>query len=171
MSGLLVVDDDRTIVRIFQRCFEASNIAVYSAASGAEALQVVREMQPDVVVLDMVLPDQSGLSTYDEIRKISPDIPIIFITAAGSSESTIESIQRGAMDFLSKPLDMARIREVVRQALVIGELTRAEAALGDSRQLGGDPSIEKGSSERPDRALSADAGGLQSDWTRRGPKR
>ncbi len=147
MSGLLVVDDDRTIVRIFQRCFEESNIAVYAAASGAEALQVVREMQPDVVVLDMVLPDQSGLLTYDEIRGIAPDVPIIFITAAGSSELTIESIQRGAMDFLRKPLDMARIREVVRQALVIGDLTRAEAAMGDSRHPVEASSIGKGPSD------------------------
>jgi DNA-binding NtrC family response regulator len=147
MSGLLVVDDDRTIVRIFQRCFEASNIAVYAAASGAEALKVAREMQPDVVVLDMVLPDQSGLSTYDEIRQVCPGLPIIFITAAGSSDATIESIQRGAMDYLRKPLDMARIREVVRQALVIGDLTRAQAATGDSGHSAATASIGKGPSD------------------------
>ena len=147
MSGLLVVDDDRTIVRIFQRCFEESNIAVYAAASGAEALKVARETQLDVVVLDMVLPDQSGLSTYDEIRRICPDLPIIFITAAGSSDATIESIQRGAMDFLRKPLDMARIREVVRQALVIGDLTRAQAAIGDSGDLAATSSTGKSASD------------------------
>jgi two-component system nitrogen regulation response regulator GlnG len=127
MAGLLVVDDDRSIVRIFQRCFEGSRITMRSAASGAEALAVVKEAEPDVIVLDMVLPDQSGLSVFDEIRQLLPAVPIIFITAAGSSDTTIESIQRGAMDYLRKPLDMTKIREVVNQALAIGDLSRMAA--------------------------------------------
>ncbi len=128
MPGLLIVDDDRSIVRIFQRCFEGSSIAVSAAMSGAEAVSLTRQLQPDVIVLDVVLPDQSGLSTYDEIRRLSSTTPIIFITAAGTSDTTIESIQRGAMDYLRKPLDMAKIREVIDRALAIGNMARATAA-------------------------------------------
>ena len=64
----------------------------------------------------------------DEIRRWHPNVPVVFITAAGDSDTTIESMQRGAMDYLRKPLDMARIREVVSQALTIGDMTREQEA-------------------------------------------
>ena len=92
MPSLLIVDDDRSITRIFQRCFEHSDIAVHSAASGAEAVTATAKLLPDVVVLDIVLPDQSGLTAYEEIRRQNPAIPIIFITAEGSSDTAIESM-------------------------------------------------------------------------------
>jgi two-component system nitrogen regulation response regulator GlnG len=135
MADLLVVDDDRTIVRIFQRCFDGSEISVHSAASGSEALKVVRETKPNVVVLDIMLPDQSGLAIYDEIRELLPTVPIIFITAAGTSDTTIESIQRGAMDYLRKPLDMAKIRDVVTRAIAIGEMSGAVTGDAESENL------------------------------------
>ncbi len=131
MSTLLIVDDDRSIIRVFQRCFENSDIAVVSATSGAEAVKATAELRPDVVVLDIVLPDQSGLSAYEQIRRQNPAIPIVFITASGSSDTAIESMRLGAMDYLSKPLDMARIREVVGQALAISNLIRATVAGND----------------------------------------
>jgi len=132
MPALLIVDDDRSIIRIFQRCFEHSDITVLSATSGAEAVKATIELQPDVVVLDILLPDKSGLSAYEEIRRVNPTIPIIFITASGSSDTAIESMRLGAMDYLGKPLDMAKIREVVGQALAISSLIRVTVAENDS---------------------------------------
>ena len=64
MPSLLIVDDDRSIIRIFQRCFEHSDVEVHPAASGAEAVKVAAALQPDVVVLDIVLPDGSGLTAF-----------------------------------------------------------------------------------------------------------
>jgi DNA-binding NtrC family response regulator len=125
MPTLLVVDDDRSILRIFQRCFENSDVVVVSAATGTEAVKAAAELHPEVVVLDIMLPDQSGLATFEEIRQQDPAIPIVFITASGSSDTAIESMRLGAMDYLSKPLDMAKIREVVGQALAISNLMRA----------------------------------------------
>ncbi|MGA2256133.1 MAG: sigma-54 dependent transcriptional regulator [Thermoguttaceae bacterium] len=128
MPSLLIVDDDRSITRIFQRCFEHTDITVVSAASGAEAVKATAELKPDVVVLDIFLPDQSGLSAYEEIRRLNPMIPIVFITASGTSDTAIESMRLGAMDYLSKPLDMAKIRDVVSQALAISKLMRVTVA-------------------------------------------
>ena len=93
MPALLIVDDDRSITRIFQRCFENSHITVLSAASGAEAVITATEQHPDVVVFDIFLPDQNGLSAYEEIRRRNPLIPIIFITASGTSDTAIESMR------------------------------------------------------------------------------
>jgi len=132
MPSLLIVDDDRSIIRIFQRCFEDSNTTVFSAASGTEAVKTTAELRPDVVVLDIYLPDQSGLSAYEEIRRQNPAIPIVFITASGTSDTAIESMRLGAMDYLSKPLDMAKIREVIGQALAISSLMRQTLAQDES---------------------------------------
>jgi len=136
MPSLLIVDDDRSITRIFQRCFENSDITVFSAASGAEAVKITADLKPDVVVLDVFLPDQSGLSAYEEIRRQSAVTPIVFITASGTSDTAIESMRLGAMDYLSKPLDMARIREVIGQALAISKLMRVPVANGETSAAG-----------------------------------
>ena len=132
MPSLLIVDDDRSIIRIFQRCFEHSEVAVHSAASGAEAVAATAKLLPDVVVLDIVLPDQSGLTAYEEIRRQNPAIPIIFITAAGSSDTAIESMRFGAMDYLSKPLDLVKVREVIGQAIGISHQIRASESSDES---------------------------------------
>lgn len=132
MPALLIVDDDRSIIRIFQRCFENTDVTVATAASGAEAVRATSELRPDVVVLDIMLPDQSGLSAYEEIRRQNPEIPIVFITASGTSDTAIESMRLGAMDYLSKPLDMAKIRQVVRIAMSISKLIRGSAVKGGS---------------------------------------
>jgi DNA-binding NtrC family response regulator len=128
MPTLLVVDDDRSIIRIFQRCFEQSNVTVLSAMSGAEAVKAANELHIDAVVLDIVLPDQSGLEAYEAIRRRNAAIPIVFITASGSSDAAIESMRLGAMDYLSKPLDLAKIRDVVGRALAISNLIQQETS-------------------------------------------
>ena len=132
MPSLLIVDDDRSVIRIFQRCFENSDITVLSAISGTEAVRVVNELHPDVVVLDIFLPDQSGLSACEEIHRLNSAIPIIVVTASQTSETAIESMRLGAMDYLNKPLDMAKIREVVGHAVGISKSIQVTAATSES---------------------------------------
>jgi two-component system nitrogen regulation response regulator GlnG len=141
MPSLLVVDDDRSIRRIVQRCFQDSDVKIHSAASREEAAKATAALQPDVVVLD-TLPDGSGLSALEEIRRLNPTVPVIFITTSGTSEMAIESMRLGAMDYLGKPLDMEKIREVIGQAIGISRSIRetggsdesalAEAALAEA---------------------------------------
>jgi two-component system nitrogen regulation response regulator GlnG len=132
MPSLLVVDDDRSIIRIFQRCFEGTPIQVLSAGSAAEAFSIVAQSQPDVVVLDIVLPDQSGMSAFEEIHRLAPATPIVCVTGLGTSDTAIESMRLGAMDYLSKPLDMAQIREVVAKAIAISQQLHHPGTLGGS---------------------------------------
>ena len=145
MSSLLIVDDDRSVIRIFQRCFENSDIAVLSATSAAEAVRVANESHPDVVVLDIFLPDQSGLSTCEEIRRLNPAIPIVIVTASQTSETAIESMRLGAMDYLIKPLDMARIRAVVGHAVGISKLIQLTEANGEAGNAATTPSPQRSS--------------------------
>ncbi len=132
MPSLLVVDDDRSIIRIFQRCFENSEIQVLSAGSAAEAFRIVAQTHPDVVVLDIILPDQSGMSAFEEIHRLAPATPIVCVTGLGTSDTAIESMRLGAMDYLSKPLDMAQIREVVSKAIDISQQLRRPGSLAGS---------------------------------------
>jgi two-component system nitrogen regulation response regulator GlnG len=156
MPSLLVVDDDRSIRRIVQRCFEDSDVRVHSAPSGSEAAKATAALQPDVVVLDS-LPDGSGLSALEEIRRLSPTVPIVFITTSGTSEMAIESMRLGAMDYLGKPLDMEKIRDVIGQAIGISrsiretgggdelglvEAARAEATSADAL-IGNSPAMQE----------------------------
>ena len=164
MPSLLIVDDDRGIIRIFQRCFEHSDITVLSATSGAEAVRVTSELHPDVVVLDILLPDESGLAACEEIRRLNPTIPIVFITASRTCDTAIESMRLGAMDYLSKPLDMAKIREVIGHAVGISKLIQETAANGEAASADTASSPATSSAETMIGQLPGHARGLQGDW-------
>jgi DNA-binding NtrC family response regulator len=131
MASILVVDDDRSVIQVFHRCFDNDSVAVWAAASAAEALEAIRRSPPDVVVLDVVLPDRSGLSTFEEIHSLDAELPVIFVTAAGTSHTVIEAMKLGALDYLLKPLDIAQVREVVAQAMKIRQLTTSPAKAAD----------------------------------------
>jgi len=119
MPTLLVVDDDPSVAHVFRHVFRDANVHLLTAASGAEGLEMVVRHQPDVVILDILLPDESGLATFARIHKHDGRVPVIFVTAGGTSETAIEAIKLGAFDYLLKPLDFPRIRELVAQAFEI----------------------------------------------------
>ncbi len=97
MPSLLVVDDDRSVIRIFRRGFQDTDVEVLAAGSAAEGREVLARSHPDVVVLDIFLPDRSGLETFAQIHDQDPTIPVIFITASGTSNTAIEAMILGAL--------------------------------------------------------------------------
>ena len=100
-----------------RRTFAAPAHQVDVVRSGAEGLQCVRTEPPDVILLDLRLPDQSGMEVYQAIRRIDARIPVIFITMAKTADTAIEAMQQGAFDYLFKPLDLGQLRRVVGEAL------------------------------------------------------
>ena len=117
MPTLLVIDDNRTVSHMVTRAFENDGVDVLSAQTAAEGVQLVRDAKPDTVLLDIVLPNISGLEVFHEIHKIDPKLPVIFITAGGTSETAIEAMKLGAYDYLLKPLNLPKLKELVRSAL------------------------------------------------------
>src|SRR5205814_8825740 len=85
--------------------------------SGPAGLDRIRASAPDVVLLDMRLPDQSGLEVFRAIRGIDARIPVIFVTLAKTADTAIEAMQQGAFDYLFKPLDLKELKRVLREAL------------------------------------------------------
>ena len=117
MLTVLIVDDDRSVPHLFERIFAGTQTRVCTARTAAEGVQLLAECRPDVVVLDIMLPDQSGLDTYQQIHRHDPKLPVIFITAGGSSETAIEAMKLGAYDYLVKPLNVIEVRDLVNRAL------------------------------------------------------
>jgi two-component system nitrogen regulation response regulator GlnG len=122
MPTLLVVDDDRAVLGLVEQAFSNYSISVLTAGTVAEGLELV-ESKPDVVLLDIALPDASGLDAARRIIGVYPTVPIIFITIDGSSDTAIEAMKLGAYDYQLKPLDVEKLRQLVERALKIRQLT------------------------------------------------
>jgi two-component system nitrogen regulation response regulator GlnG len=116
MTVVLVIDDDRTVLRMVSRWFEDGDTQVITAATAQEGLDRVREDKPDVLLLDIMLPQASGLEVYDAVRQLDSRLPIIYVTGHGSSEMAIESMKLGAYDYVQKPLDKEKVVDLVSKA-------------------------------------------------------
>ena len=117
MPTLLVIDDNRSVSHMVTKAFEQEGIDVLGAPTAEEGLTLVRENAPDVVLLDIVLPKVSGLDLFQEIRKLDSKLPVIFITATGTSETAIEAMKLGAFDYVLKPLNLPKLTELVQSAI------------------------------------------------------
>jgi two-component system nitrogen regulation response regulator GlnG len=133
MPRILVIDDDRSVRHLISKAFDDTDVEVSPAASAHEGLRLLNELQPDVVLLDILLPESSGLDLFEQIRDTDSKLPVIFITSLSSSETAIKAMTLGAFDYLVKPLDIARIRDLVRQALEIRRLMSIPVELPGAR--------------------------------------
>jgi DNA-binding NtrC family response regulator len=116
---LLIDDDPRIIPEQVRQTFRAPEYQLEVAATGKDGVDAVRRHPPDVILLDVRLPDQSGLAVYQSVREIDARIPVVFITTAKASEIAIDAMKQGAFDYLHKPLDLAELRRVVTGAMEV----------------------------------------------------
>ena len=127
---LLLIDDDPAVIpKQVRQAFPPPDHQVEIATTGAEGIERVRATPPDVILLDLRLPDQSGLTVYQAIRRIDAPIPVIFITVARSADAAIEAMQEGAYDYLFKPLDLAQLQRVLGEALDVAWRMRRPAVV------------------------------------------
>jgi two-component system nitrogen regulation response regulator GlnG len=133
MGRLLLVDDDPVmILDQVTHALGPQGMQIEVAQTAEEGLRQVVARLPDVILLDVHLPDLSGLEAYERIRQIDGRIPVIFITWAATADTAIEAMKTGAYDYLFKPLDLARLRDVVAQALELGCLMREPAVVAET---------------------------------------
>jgi two-component system nitrogen regulation response regulator GlnG len=132
MPRLLLVDDDPVLILDqVSHVFGPPGARIEVARTAAEGLRQVVAQPPDVILLDVRLPDLPGLEAYRRIRQIDARIPVIFITSTAAADTAIEAMKEGAHDYLFKPLDLEQLRQVVGQALELGRLMRAPAVVSD----------------------------------------
>jgi DNA-binding response OmpR family regulator len=118
---ILIVDDDRHLSRLVQLQLSEAGYAVWSAADGKSAMRQIRDRRPDLVILDVKLPDTNGLSVCGEIRSLTEELPILMLSAMGADHDRIVGLEVGADDYLGKPYNprelLARVRALLRRAL------------------------------------------------------
>src|SRR5258708_5893372 len=124
MPSLLIVDDEAAIQHAFQRAFRDEGITLRQAGTAAEAEKLFRQERPDAVLLDVHLPDATGLATFLRLKAIDARVPAILITGHGTTDLAIEAIKAGAYEYLLKPLELDVLREVVARALRSSQMMR-----------------------------------------------
>jgi two-component system nitrogen regulation response regulator GlnG len=126
---LLVVDDDRSVLHLVQACMEKQGFQVLTAGTAEQGLNLVRTQPLDLVLLDIVLPEVSGLEVFQSIQKIDRKLPVVFITAGTDSDTAINAMQLGAFDYVPKPLDLPKLTAVVEKAVATRQLMSVPVAL------------------------------------------
>jgi DNA-binding NtrC family response regulator len=133
MPHLLLIDDDAVLIpEQVRQAFPAPRYRVEVADTGAEGIKRVSAGPPDVILLDLRLPDQSGLEVYQQLREIDARIPVIFVTLAKSADAAIEAMKQGAYDYLFKPLDLHQLRRIVGEALEVARRMRDPAVVAET---------------------------------------
>ncbi len=131
MPTLLIVDDEPNVVYSLKKRLKSDSLDVITASTAREGIEMVIERNPDAVLLDVRLPDMSGLDAFEVIREHDSRLPVIVITAHATTETAIEAMKRGAFEYLLKPLDLPELREIVSRAIHLGSLSRVPAVFGE----------------------------------------
>jgi two-component system, sensor histidine kinase and response regulator len=137
---ILVVDDQPINVQLLKRKLEKEGIQVMTAFSGQEALDVVEHEKPDLVLLDVMMPDMDGIEVCQRLqsREETRSIPIIFITARSSKEGKLEGLGVGAVDYITKPIDLdetlARVQTQLRFVTINREMLDLQRRLVEARR-------------------------------------
>jgi two-component system nitrogen regulation response regulator GlnG len=132
MNTILVIDDDDQLRLSFCRLLKEENYTVISAASGEAGIDIVRGTLLDLVILDMRLPGMNGMETFKEIRKIDTKLPVIIVTAYGTTDIAIEATKMGAYDYVLKPFEVPEMLVLIRQAIEAGYFMRSPVAVDAS---------------------------------------
>jgi nitrogen regulation protein NR(I) len=117
MEKLLLIDDEADVQYSFRRIFDSPEIELTTAASGEEGLRLVPKLKPDLVIMDVRMGGMNGLETLRRIRQNDAKLPVIMMTAYGTTQTAIEAMKLGAYDYLLKPFDVPKLKQIVTAAL------------------------------------------------------
>ncbi len=117
MSKLLLIDDEADVQYSFRRIFDSPEIELITESSGEEGLRLIPRAKPDLVMMDVRMGGISGLETLRRLRQTDAKLPVIMMTAYGTTQTAIEAMKLGAYDYLLKPFDVPKLKELVVAAL------------------------------------------------------
>ena len=135
MSTVLLIDDERAIQHAIRRAFHPPQYDTVTARTADEGLERLAATRPDVVILDVHLPDADGLQAFDRVKCLDARIPIILVTGHGTTDLAIEAMKRGAFDYLLKPLRYDQLKEVVDRACASSRLMTVPAVVADAEPV------------------------------------
>ena len=114
---ILVVDDTEFMVRVLEEIFTAEGYAVQTARNGPEALSLYEETLPDLVTLDVVMPEMDGLEVLGRLRDLDPSAKVIMVSAVGLEAKVMEAVRLGARNYILKPFERDKVLEAARRVL------------------------------------------------------
>jgi two-component system response regulator AtoC len=138
---ILIIDDEQSLLESLEMFFSEKGYHVHCSTSASEGLEMNSSFEPDVIILDVRLPDKNGLDILEELQRNHHRKNIIIITAFHDMDTTIKAMKRGALEYIPKPIDIEELEQAVERALILGRTPRDA---GDAISL--DPSLtyEKG---------------------------
>ena len=116
--SILIVEDDRKVLRILTRQLSSEGYAILQAENGKEAEDIAVSNRPDLVILDIRLPDYDGIQILEHLMSIDNTIKVVILTGYGTQEIVRSAMEIGAIDFLTKPFEPDELSAVVREVLV-----------------------------------------------------
>src|SRR6266705_4084680 len=117
MDRLLLIDDEADVQYSFRRIFDSPGIELTAASSGEEGLKLIAKARPDLVLMDVRMGGMNGLETLRRLRQTDAKLPVIMMTAYGTSQTAIEAMKLGAYDYLLKPFDVPKLKQIIVAAL------------------------------------------------------
>ncbi|MCP4720279.1 MAG: sigma-54-dependent Fis family transcriptional regulator [Desulfobacteraceae bacterium] len=146
--AVLIVDDESSIIDSLEGILSDDGFEVMHAYNGYEALKKIEAESPDIVLLDIWMPGMDGIDTLKEIKKMSPNLPVVMITGHGSIESAVDATKSGAFDFLEKPLSIDKVMVTISNALNFRKLEEEniylrKKAIEKNSITGTSPAVQK----------------------------
>ncbi|WP_112310908.1 sigma-54-dependent transcriptional regulator [Pseudogemmobacter bohemicus] len=164
---VLLIEDTPSLLFVYRSVLTAAGMNVHPASTGSEALQLLHQVKPGVVVLDLMLPDRDGLALMSEMLAINPDLCVVVMSAQGSVDRAVSAMRAGAFDFLLKPFEENRFLAAIRAAVQTAEESNPGLPPSPRRRTepaaSSDPAISIGSSEamkQAHRVISSVAGSI-----------
>ncbi|QDV88924.1 sigma-54-dependent transcriptional regulator [Stieleria magnilauensis] len=130
MPKLIIIDDEPNLRYSLKKSLETDSLEVVTAATAESGIAAVREHQPDAVILDVRLPDMSGLDAFSIIHELDARVPVIIITAYSTTETAIDAMKRGAFEYLLKPVEFEKLLTTVQNAIDVSLMSRTPAQFG-----------------------------------------
>jgi len=116
-ATIMVVDDEPRACRLLEKILREENYQVMAATSGRQSLALAAEVHPQLIVLDIVMPDMDGVATFRELRRLGHLGTVIMLTAQGTLQTAREAMMLGAYDYITKPFNLEFLKSVVREGL------------------------------------------------------
>lgn len=161
MARILVIDDEKPIRNTLSEILEYEDHEVELASDGVEGIEKAKEERFDIILCDIKMPKMDGVEVIEKLIDICPEVPVIMISGHGTVETAVETLKKGAYDFIEKPLDLNRLLVSVRNALerkdLIVETQKLKRKVSKTYEMIGESASIKKVKEMIDRVAPTDA--------------
>jgi len=161
MSRILVIDDERSIRNTLKDILEYEKYSVDLAEDGIKALDKIKTASYDVILCDIKMPGMDGIEVLEKLQELMPDTPVVMISGHGNIDTAVESIKKGAFDYIEKPLDLNRLLITIRNAMdksnLVSETKILKKKVNKKFEIVGESTALKAVVEMADRVAKTDA--------------